>query len=261
MGNALSVQGEPMSSDLVAEGSTLTMDLLPLDVQFQIFLGISELHNYEDAITAIQNLALASKAWYAVFQRHKGLIYRNVALQMMSVKTIRAAKASYFCNFNELTWATTVMQRVIASLRSEAPSDAGLLKENTWTAPMIRSMMRKQRTFRCTAVKIALVSLPEGARDEPTFSELDRIERAIYHTELFFWAQEIRMRFVVSLYPNSPLPHDRIPGWVRSDEAFNDMFTREFSVLEMEQVRCFITILLQHETYCKLRLPSEALQL
>lgn len=227
---------------------------IPPDVRFEVFLAVAHVCKDDDddiIFETIKNLAVTSKAWHATFEEHKGLIYRNILLATMSDKNLRAARAASYCHISDLAEAKLLLMGVLGSVRSQVPDNKLLSPFDTWPEGLVRRMRQNHTIVQFAARRIDELQQKDPG-NEATTSELDRMERAIYHAGLFVWALMIRRKYVKWMLAQRWLPAAAYPEWAMNNEVFNDIYVSNFSVLKMEQIRCIIAMLLKDSALGKL---------
>ena len=235
---------------------------LPPDLRFEVFLAVALVCKDNDGdivFKTIKNLALTSKAWHATFEVHKSLIYRNILLLAMSDKNLRAARAASYCHLIDPALAKPLLMAVLRSVGSQAPDDQVLLPFDAWPESLVRRMRKNHAAVHSAARRIDELQQKDPGNDATT-SELDRMERAIYHAGLFVWASMVRRKYVAWMLAQSWLPAACYPEWAMNNDVFNDMYAGNFSVLKMEQIRCIVAMLLKDAVLGKFRSSSCALR-
>lgn len=261
----LSGHARPETEDLSVPCASAAMETtrhspsfheLPHDVRFSIFLGVARSYDasgVDEALADIDNLSRTSTAWRATFREHKLLVYRAIVHHAVHPTVHRAAFVAYSVYEEDAERRKmregclehfVLMPDVVQELRSNA-----WVREVDWNwrPPCVRQILRKHQLFEEMAglVGSQIESSPASWNDNyetdyVTPSERHRIQRTLYYIEIFFYLQHLRN---IEL-PDTTEELSLYPEWVDNDDLFCGIFTDIFSVVEIEQIRCAITMLM-----------------
>jgi hypothetical protein len=236
---------------------------MPHDLRFFILRELARAYKPGDVDAALlntYNLSCASRHWRDTFCRHQPLIYRALLQQTVHPAVYRAAVVADDIYSERVQPATPPTQCTMAY--SEIPrhveearfGEKGAAFDSHLHPTLVRDIANKHLLFQETAVNVAYYALTkcnlwlqpdDHSRMPIRQSEMRRFERTLYYVDIFFNVQYMRKRVM----PYSPEEHYKCPDWVVHDGLFCQMFTNVFSVIEIEQIRCVIIILMHLSAY------------